>query len=166
MDWKSPLNRVRTLVKKYQYVALVLLLGIFLMMLPNSAEKDTGQEIPESKAEYDVEAQLEHMLSNIDGVGRAEVMVTEASGAQTIYQTDEDRDISPDSESLRVETVIISGTDRGEYGLVKQEIPPSYRGALIVCEGADTPSVRLAVVNAVSSITGIPTDRIAVLKMK
>jgi len=36
----------------------------------------------------------------------------------------------------------------------------------VVCQGADDPAVRLAVSQAVSSVTGISTDRISVLKMK
>ena len=53
-----------------------------------------------------------------------------------------------------------------ETGLIKQVNPPKYLGALIVCQGADDPSVRLAVSQAVASVTGISTDRISVLKMK
>lgn len=158
------LVKAKVLFDKYKYVALVLLLGVFLMMLPGSKEED--EPVNEPQQQYDLSSELENILSNIDGVGRVDVLLTQSKGAETIYQTDEDRDISSDSESIRTETVIISGTDRGEYGLVRQENPPGYRGALIVCEGADRPSVRLAVVEAVASITGIPTDRITVLKMK
>lgn len=164
MDRMTVLVKAKVLFDKYKYVALVLLLGVFLMMLPGSKEED--EPVNEPQQQYDLSSELENILSNIDGVGRVDVLLTQSKGAETIYQTDEDRDISSDSESIRTETVIISGTDRGEYGLVRQENPPGYRGALIVCEGADRPSVRLAVVEAVASITGIPTDRITVLKMK
>lgn len=166
MDRMTALNKIKDLFGKYKYVALVLLLGIFLMLLPDPAAAENQNEMFESQPEYDISEELERILSNIDGVGKVDVLVTEANGAETIYQTDDDRDTSSDSESLRLETVIISGADRGEYGLVRQENPPSYLGALIVCQGADSPSVRLAVVEAVCSITGIPSDRIAVLKMK
>ena len=164
MDRMTVLVKAKVLFDKYKYVALVLLLGVFLMMLPGSKEED--EPVNEPQQQYDLSSELENILSNIDGVGRVDVLLTQSKGAETIYQTDEDRDISSDSESIRTETVIISGTDRGEYGLIRQENPPGYRGALIVCEGADRPSVRLAGVEAVASITGIPTDRITVLKMK
>jgi len=41
-----------------------------------------------------------------------------------------------------------------------------YRGAVVVCQGGDNASVRLAVVEAVSNATGLTSDRITVLKMK
>jgi len=36
----------------------------------------------------------------------------------------------------------------------------------VVCQGADRAGVRLAVVDAVKSVTGLSSDRITVLKMK
>jgi hypothetical protein len=39
-------------------------------------------------------------------------------------------------------------------------------GAVIVCQGADKPVVRLAIVEAVADATGLSTDTITVLKMK
>jgi len=39
-------------------------------------------------------------------------------------------------------------------------------GALVVCDGAERASVRLAVTQAVSSLTGLGSNKIAVVKMK
>jgi len=39
-------------------------------------------------------------------------------------------------------------------------------GAVIVCQGADDPQVRLSIVDAVSKVTGLGSDKISVLKMK
>jgi len=159
-------EKVKHIFDKYKYVVLVLLLGIFLMLLPGTGEHAESPESAVSDIHFDISRELESILTKIDGVGDVQVLVTESRGAETIYQTDDDRDSTQDSESVKTETVIISGADRGEYGLVRQENPPGYLGALVVCTGADRPSVRLSVVEAVSSITGIPSDRITVLKMK
>ena len=64
------------------------------------------------------------------------------------------------------DTVIITGSDRSQQGLICQQIPPQYLGAVIVCQGADKAAVRLALVEAVSDATGLSTDAITVLKMK
>lgn len=163
MEWMKGSEKLKDILNKYKYVALVLLLGVILMLLPGSKDTEEMQEILDSsQQEYDISRELEIILSRIDGVGEVDVLVTESTGPETIYQTDEDKD----SDSMQTNTVIISGTDRGEYGLVRQINAPVYFGALIVCEGADRPSVRLAVVEAVRGITGIPSDRISVLKMK
>ena len=41
---------------------------------------------------------------------------------------------------------------------------PTYRGALVVCQGGDRADVRLAVIEAVSVLTGLSSDRITVAK--
>lgn len=153
--------------QKYKYVLLILALGFVLMSIPEGtqeAQKPTPTEVPVE--EPDASDALEQILGQIEGVGKVSVLLTEAAGAETLYQTDEESTISSDSESLRVETVIISDSERGEQGLVRKVNPPTYLGAIVVCQGADRPSVQLSVVEAVSNATGISADRITVLKMK
>ena len=41
---------------------------------------------------------------------------------------------------------------------------PTYRGALVVCQGGDRADVRLTVTEAVASLTGLSADRITVAK--
>ena len=43
-------------------------------------------------------------------------------------------------------------------------LSPTYRGALVVCQGGDRADVRLAVIEAVSVLTGLSSDRITVAK--
>ena len=43
-------------------------------------------------------------------------------------------------------------------------VSPQYLGAVVVCDGADSPQVQLAVTQAVAQFTGLSTDRISVLK--
>ena len=71
-----------------------------------------------------------------------------------------------DSNNQTLKTVIITDSQRSESGLIRQVNPAAYKGAIVVCQGADSPSVRLAVTQAVSKITGLGTDSICVLKMQ
>ena len=87
---------------------------------------------------------------------------TQREGERAVYQTDEDST----SSGIRSDTVLLNGSDRSQTGLVQQVNPPTYLGAVIVCQGADSASVRLAIVSAVGSVTGLSTDKITVLKMK
>ena len=48
--------------------------------------------------------------------------------------------------------------------VVTKETCPQYRGALVVCDGGNNDRVRLAVIDAVSVLTGLGADRIAVVK--
>ncbi len=51
-------------------------------------------------------------------------------------------------------------------GVGEARVLLSAEGAVIVCQGADTSSVRLCVTNAVSAYTGLGSDKIRVIKMK
>ena len=159
-------QQISKLIQQYKFVAIILLLGMMLMLLPS---KNT-QEAPISETNAATiaapSAELEQILSQIQGVGRVRVLLTEAQGEQIIYVVDRDRSESGDSSSLREQAVVISGNDRTQQGLVSQVLPPTYLGAVIVCQGGDQPGVRLAVVEAVCDATGLSADKISVLKMK
>ena len=147
-------------IGKYKYFALILLLGIALMVIPGSNKRNTvASPTTKSVVETSLDEQLEQILTNIKGVGRVQVMLTVKTGEQTVYQTDK-----PSAE--REDTVIISGSDRTQSGLIQQIISPTYRGAIVLCQGADSPSVCLAVKEAVSKVTGLDASQISVLKMK
>ena len=68
--------------------------------------------------------------------------------------------------NLKDETVLVSDSTRNQSGLIRKVIPPVFMGAVIVCQGGDQPTIKLAVTQAVANATGLKTDRISVLKMK
>lgn len=146
--------KIRELVRKYGYVLVVGLAGIVLMLLP-AGEKKEEAPAPQIQ-EPDMESRLEGILSRVNGAGEVKVMLTEASGEEIFYQTDGDG----------ADTVLISDSDRNEQGLVRTRHPPTYLGAIVVCTGADNAAVRLAMVEAVSNVTGLGSDKITVLKME
>lgn len=163
MEWTILKNRITLLIGKYKYVLLVIVLGLALMSLPTKTENQ-HTELPASKAEdQDLTEKLEEILGKIEGVGRVQVLLTQAAAEETVYQQDEDRSSNGD---LRLETVIISDGNRTQQGLIRTVTPPTYLGAIVVCQGADSNVVRLAVAQAVAGVTGIGVDRIVVLKMK
>ena len=48
--------------------------------------------------------------------------------------------------------------------VVTRQQYPTYRGALVVCQGGDQADVRLAVTEAVAALTGLSSDRVTVAK--
>ncbi len=158
--------KVKELFGKYKYVLLILAVGILLMSLPEGQTQHKSTEAPAAAVPATKAEELEEILGQISGVGKVRVMLTEAESARTVYQTDEDSSRASDSENKRLQTVIVSGTDREEHGLIQGIIPPVYLGAIIVCQGGDSPTVKFSIVEAVSNVTGISSDRITVLKMK
>ena len=66
-----------------------------------------------------------------------------------------------DTESQRIASLL-----RQIRGVGEAEVLLSGNGAVVVCQGADQPSVRLDVTNAVAAYTGLGSDKISVIKMK
>ena len=166
MDWLAVKEKAGYFLRKYRYVLLILLVGIVLMCLPGGEEPEQERVSPEQtdgmSAPPDPEERLRQILSQIEGAGKVEVLLTPLAGEETVYQTDEDLTANGD----RMETVIITDAQRAQQGLVKQVNPPVYLGAVVVCQGADRATVRLAIVEAVANATGLGADKISVLKMK
>ena len=146
---------------------MIFLVGIVLMLFPTDSKKTAQQSVPvqeQPKSEtLLLEEQLSALLSQLAGAGKVQVLLTEATGQQTVYQ--ENRDTSQ-SETIKTSTVIVSGSTRGQEGLVCQVNPPTYLGAVVLCQGADLPSVRLSITEAVANATGLGYHKISVLKMK
>ena len=165
MEATAPKQRINALFGKYKYPILVALVGLGLMLLPSEQEPSEPVEPPRA-VESSLEEKLEALLGRIEGAGQVSVLLTEKEGSQTLYQTDSQTD-ADDSGSRRTDdTVLIEDENRTESGLVRQTLGPVYRGAVILCQGADDPSVKLAVVEAVRCVTGLGADQISVQKMK
>ena len=158
------LNKAAKQLMKYRYVALVLMVGLLLMVIPfNTKQKSETQSTIAAVREADITEELTAILSKIHGAGK--VMLTIETGKNTVYQYDTDVSGGEDG-SLRQDTVIVTDENRVQSGLIQHITAPEYRGAIIVCEGADKPEVRLHIIEAVASVTGLGTDKITVLKMK
>ena len=169
MELKKLSNHIKGLVEKYKFVILILVIGIILMLLPESKNINISNKESASvntEDSVDIDASLGAILSMIDGAGAVEVMITPAKGEETLYQEDTQASSDANGEDIHADTVVISDSERKETGLIKQINPPIYMGAIVVCEGADAPAVKLAIVDAVSKVTGLGADKICVLKMK
>lgn len=167
MDWLTQTHNIREVFQKYRYVMLVLLTGLFLMLLPGREQSTapTESRVAVQQAD-DLEKRLELLLSQLYGAGKVKVLLSEAAGEQILYQFNESKDTQDTSESVRRDTVVVSGADRSEQGLITQTLAPRYQGAVVLCQGADSASVRLSIIEAVSSATGLSTNHISVFKMK
>ena len=161
MERSTPKQLINALWGKYKYPILVVLVGLGLMLLPGKKEPEP-QEPAETVQSPDLEARLAAILAQIDGAGQVRVLLTEETGRENVYQTDTQTDTDRRSE----DTVLVEDAARTETGLIRQMLEPTYRGAVILCQGADQPSVRLAIVEAVRCVTGLGADRISVLNMK
>lgn len=167
MDAKGFANKLKGVVTKYKYAAIILVIGLCLLMLPEKETKEDIGQITQKPVSKTIEADaLSEILQSVNGAGKVQVLLSVASGERTIYQTDTNTSSSGDNNSTQTQTIVITDSQRTETGLIAQVNPPTYLGAIVVCEGADSATVRLAVTQAVAKITGLGADSICVLKMK
>lgn len=158
-------------VKKYKYVALVVLAGVVLMLLPSGkGEQQTVSDQPVNVSEAyslaETEKRLEQLLGRIRGVGQVQVMLTLKSGSS--LQLAENRSTSlRDTENRQDRDVVTLNRGSGyEDVVVTEQTYPVYQGAVVVCQGAGDSSVNLAVIQAVSVLTGLGSDKITVVQWK
>ena len=167
MDWVKAKRIFSEPMRKYGIAVLVLLAGLFLMLLPSGGEAQPQPVAEQNQQEVpDLQTQLETILSRVEGAGKVKVLLTQSISERTVYQTDDMVDTSELSQSVRKEVVILTDPSRGQNGLVQQVIAPVYLGAIVLCQGADRPAVKLAIIEAVANATGLGTHNISVLKMK
>ncbi len=158
-------------VKKYKYVALVVLAGVVLMLLPSGkGAQQTVSDQPVNVSEVyslaETEKRLEQLLGRIRGVGQVQVMLTLKSGSS--LQLAENRSTSlRDAENRQDRDVVTLNRGSGyEDVVVTEQTYPVYQGAVVVCQGAGDSSVNLAVIQAVSVLTGLGSDKITVVQWK
>ncbi len=158
-------------VKKYRYVALVVLAGVVLMLLPSGkGEQQTSSDQPVNVSEAyslaETEKRLEQLLGRIRGVGQVQVMLTLKSGSS--LQLAENRSTSlRDTEDRQDRDVVTLNRGSGyEDVVVTEQTYPVYQGAVVVCQGAGDSGVNLAVIQAVSVLTGLGSDKITVVQWK
>ena len=159
IDVKLP-EYIRAFACKYKYPLRVFLFGIIFVLIGGNNEKESVQSITpaEGNNTYLLEQQLEDMIEKIDGVGRAEVILSLKYSEQNIYAKEEVKENASE--------IVIVNENGAQKALVEYTSSPEYKGALIVCDGGDDSKVRLEITDAVKALTGISSQNIIITKMK
>ena len=173
----QPLAKVGEIIKKsgsLGLIAVIVVLGVILLLLPSGGDKTaepvTPSAPPEAAADMtaDVERQIAEALSVLEGAGKVTVLLSLHSDGEVYLATDKDyiEKSGGESREQSEEAVIINSGSSVQSPVVVKRVYPEYRGAVVVAEGADNPTVRLAITQAVTSLTGLSSDRVAVIKMQ
>ena len=152
---KSELPPPLRSLTKNRLALLLLAVGLVILLLPSggNSKKTTPQGI--TAPEFSVtneEKRLAEELARIKNVGRVSVLLSVEGSTQRELAQSENK------------TLVIS-QNGGEEVVDLHYVNPTYKGAVIVCDGADSAEAKLAVVSAVESYTGLGSDRITVMKM-
>lgn len=122
-----------------------------------------------STLEYceEIELKLEKVLAQINGVGQVSVMVTVDGSPKYCLASNTDNKSSSTSNGTTTTTssnpIILDGLN-GSNPLILTEELPKVKGVIVVATGASMIDIKLDILNAVSTLLDISTDKISVLK--
>lgn len=171
-------ERLHGMWKKYRYLIFVIVAGLVVLLIPSAESKEKDIETLQGEEVFDLEnfeKRVEDVLSNGEGIGRVKVVLTIKSGMEHVYaeemksntrQQQENGEITDVDEDSDRKPSVLSKSNGGEEAVVIKNIYPEFLGAAVVCDGADNPEVKLYIIDVISSLTGVSSDRITVIKMK
>ena len=170
---KTDFSKIIKFAGKYKYVIAVLVTGILLMGFPSGEDKNKEKSVSDT-VKFNIEAfemRIENALSECEGVGKVNVILSIESGPEKIYAKEEKQSEKKETGEVResdrdMKPSIISEGNGHEVPVLVKERYPKFRGAAVVCEGADDIEVQKSVIEMISSLTGLSSDRISVVKMK
>lgn len=121
-----------------------------------------------------LEKKLSGILSNIEGAGKVEVMITLVNGTENIYAYEEEKsseseketDENSQKESRQSETkqeVVLIESGSTKSPLIKTQMEPVIKGVIVSCQGASRASVKEMVINAVTTALDIPVTKVCVV---
>lgn len=155
---------------------------LFLFIANLGGEKSAGvqnnspvQNEAVSEQEYlrQLEASLSDILSSIEGVGEVKLMISlEAAGEQLYAQTEKSDETQTQTgensystrSSLENEYVLVD-TENGRGALLTGSTLPVVQGVVVVCTGADSPSVAMNVTEVICVALGITSNRVCIKKI-
>ena len=127
--------------------------------------------------EYNLEENLEDILSKIAGVGKVKVLVTysETSEVVAMYnekntsnnteETDTNGGVRKIEQTDTDKEIIYEEKNGQKTPITQKVIMPKIEGAIVTAEGASNPAIKTNIIQAVSAATGISTYRIQVFEM-
>lgn len=174
--WLRPTaDKFVPLLKKYRPVLIVLLTGV-LLLASGGWFKDASQKkaAPAHGAEpaagaFNLETfqtDLAGKLASIEGVGRVSLMLSLEETEEAVYAVNVRQSKNGSSgQSYESNLTVLSDGSYGETPVTVKNLLPTFRGAVVLCDGADNAKVRLAVTQAVGTVCGVGADKVTVLKM-
>ncbi len=170
------IDKIKEILKKDKKILVLLVLavvGIVLLLfseLSDSEKTNEQQEISVSTGEYAeiIEGKLTELISSIEGAGETVVMVTVETGEENVFakevKSDEETNENRASSNYEYEYVVIKSGSSAENGMLLKVIEPEIRGVAIVCDGGENAKVRENIINTVSAVLDIKTNKISVCK--
>lgn len=137
-----------------------------------------SSDSPFASIEQPLENRLKDILEKIVGVGTVDVLVSVDSTEETVYSVNEQnsQQTTEETDKSGGRRHMTSVTDNGTIVLYEQsgdqkpiitkKIKPRISGVLIVAKGAENPTVKRLILDAVEKGINVPVNRISIVPRK
>lgn len=163
----------------------ILVLTSFLGTTTTKKSNNTQGEVETVVKEYQttykeqMEEEISKALEKVEGIGKAEVMITLKSSKEIVVNKDapiqEEKTKEEDSQggtreessySKQETTVLVTDSSGQSVPYVIKELEPEIEGIVVVAEGADREMIIQEITDACEVLFSVPVHKIKVMKMK
>lgn len=193
--WREMLDKFRngSAVPKKSQLLILLLIGILLVVIvipvPKKTdtktaiggEKDVSTETDgvdsTEKYEQSLERRVARALEHVEGVGKAEIVITLKSSGQKIIEKDiasssqqsEEADSEGGTRSVQEgssdKTSIYKQSSDGDSSpYVSKELSPEIAGVLVIADGGDNAVTVKDITEAIQALFGVEAHKIKIMK--
>lgn len=161
-------------------LVLLALAGIMLIgasYFESVKENKVGEEtttIHEYKEDYqsEMEAKVEKLIGNINGVSNISVLISLKSGGEKILKEDSENSSSDKSEGTNEEksssvkkTTVIFQQDGDENPYIIKEVYPEIEGIAITAKGVSDNKLKEEIINMLTALFDVPVHKISILEI-
>lgn len=138
------------------------------------ASKDENSNIIENN-EYDLQTELEDILSKMNGIGKVDVLITysQTSTVVPMYSETQSSTVTEETdsgggtrkqESSNINKEVI--TDGNSEAITQTVMLPKVEGAIVIAEGGGNVTTKANIIQAVAAVTGLATYKVQVFEMQ
>lgn len=190
INWKKWIERGKKVGVKR--LALLIIAGVLLLLSSFGGQENKKEEKKsetkqlEQSEEYqlntyieNMESRLTNVLSQVDGIGKVQVMITAKSTQEkvvlkdvpykksTVKEQDGSGTTKESTEMTGEEgTVLEKQQDGSENPYITKEIQPEIEGVIVIAQGAEEKRIQAEINDAVVALFSVPSHKIKVMKMK
>lgn len=129
----------------------------------------------ENLKENSLEEDLESILSQIQGVGNVDVLITysQSSSINPLYNENSSSSTTEengDSNNKKITQTQSNSkeilTDSSSNPIIQTTSSPKIEGSVVIAQGASSAEIKTKIISAVEAATGLATHKIQVFEMK
>lgn len=157
-------------------IAGLILIAVSGFFKPHS-KSNVNASAPLETRRQKLQESLEGIISEVEGAGKAKVLITFENSAETVYATEEKKNKEAcedksesgitrkkESDDCEKKYITVKDSQGTEHALAVTEIEPKVKGVIVICSGGENPIVKQRISKAVTTALNIPSKRVCITK--